>query len=119
VEGWLRDPAGGQRWYDVLTPIFSSFASTGEAGYKILNIVLFAPSDQCGKAEFQGKEGAQRWVRAINATGSMYVTGTEWEGRAAARLAVSNHLTAQSGYENSDLDRVLGVLGQVMQDRIA
>ena len=110
VESWLRDPTGGKRWYDVLTP-----PAGGQDGYKVLNIVLFAPSAECGKPEFQGKEGSHNWVKAINSTGEIYVTGTEWDGRGAARLAVSNHLTAQKGFEDSDFERVVRVLSRVME----
>lgn len=104
IERWLRSPEGGQQWYDVLT----------DPEQKILNIVLFAPRRDCGKQEFVGNDGAKEWVKAVNATGDIYVTGTEWEGRQAARLAVSNHLTAEKGFEALDFDRVVKVLSEVM-----
>lgn len=102
IEKWLR--GYGKRWYDVLT----------DPSQKILNIVLFAPAASCGQDHFVGEEGATAWVNAINATGKIYVTGTAWEGRQAARLAVSNHLTAQEGFEESDFQSVILVLKGVM-----
>ena len=90
IEAWLV----GSPHYDVLTP---PSTSSGQAGrFRLLNIVLFAPARTCGVKRFEDAEtGGQEMVKSINATGQIYVTGTKWQGRSGARLAVSNHLTGQ------------------------
>ena len=106
VEAWLVDH---NKWYDVLTP--PSTSSSEQGNYRISNIVLFAPSRMCGVTAFQGKDAGAQLIKAINATGKMYVTGTSWKGRSAVRLAVSNYLT-----DDRDFDIVTEVLSSVMSE---
>jgi hypothetical protein len=93
VESFLHDSPN----YDVLTP--SSTSSNARSSFKILNIVLFAPAKECSNVDLRGQNGGVEMVRMINESGKMYVTGTVWKGRSAARLAVSNHLTNKDGSE--------------------
>ena len=93
--------------YDVLTP------DPATTSFRVLNIVLFAPSARCPIEAFRNYEtGGQRMTEEINKTGEMYVTGTKWKGRSAARLAVSNHLTDLQGQR--DFEIVTGRLKAVM-----
>lgn len=107
VEAWLYESP----YYDVLTPPSTSSKARGD--YRILNIVLFAPSAKCGVAELQGEDGGVKMVEKINESGEMYVTGTKWKGRSAARLAVSNW---QTGTDDGHLEVVkrtlLAIMGQ-------
>lgn len=108
IEQWLRS-AAASKYYDVLTPAMTP----GQAGkYRVLNIVLFAPSRTCGKTGFEGEDGGSEVVRAVNEGGDMYVTATRWKGRSAVRLAVSNHLT---GLDQKDLEIVKARLLSIMQ----
>ena len=52
-----------------------------EALAKTFIIVLFRAKDE---------ETNTSLVKSINATGKMYVSGTVWEGKSAARIAISN-----------------------------
>lgn len=106
VEAWLVDH---KQWYDVLTPLSTS--SSKQGNYRISNIVLFAPSRTCGVTAFEGKDAGVQLVKAINATGKMYVTGTSWKGRSAVRLAVSNYLT-----DDRDFTIVTEVLSSIMSE---
>jgi hypothetical protein len=71
-----------------------------------LNIVLFAPAS--GSKYASGADLAN----AINATRTMYVTGTKWRGRSAVRLAVSNWRTGLGGRD--EVKRILTLLDEVM-----
>ena len=113
VEAWLR----ASDKYDVLTPAPSSDSNKTQredeaAKFRILNIVLFAPSHVCGKPEFIGEDGGTRLVTALNAPRDMYVTGTKWRGRTAARMAVSNW---QTGRDEMDFKIVVDRLKAVME----
>lgn len=92
--------------YDVLTPDPQS------TGFKVLNIVLFAPSSSCPVDDMRDYEnGGNKMTELINESGEMYVTATKWKGRSAARLAVSNHLT---GIEEEDFETVTRRLRAIM-----
>lgn len=108
VERWLRTDAS--LYYDVLTPPSTTGGQDGK--FKILNIVLFAPKRSCGKANLQGEDAGSQLVKTVNESGEMYLTATRWQGRSAARLAVSNHLT---GLNDRDLEIVKKRLMEVMQ----
>ncbi|KAJ3126094.1 DNA replication licensing factor mcm8 [Nowakowskiella sp. JEL0407] len=75
---WIADPnLGGQYFENLIDDC-------------VLNIVLF-----CGKksTKWYGKSGNLSLVEAINKTGRMYVTGTQFQGTFAIRVAVSNWRT--------------------------
>ena len=108
IEAWLCASPD----YDVLTPPSTSNGLDEKGKYRILNIVLFAPSLSCGKKEFVGEYAGTRLVEALNASGQMYVQGTKWRGRAAARLAVSNWQTAK---DDMDFEIVVNRLRVVME----
>lgn len=96
--------------YDVLTPEPSS---RNNASFRMLNIVLFAPSSTCPIKEMRDSEnGGNEMTLRINKTGEMYVTATKWKGRSAARLAVSNHLT---GTDEGDFQIVVRRLKEIME----
>lgn len=102
IEAWLQENED----YDVLTP-------SPQEGFKVLNIVLFAPSKRCPVLQFRDAEtGGHKMTTALNASGEMYVTGTKWKGRSAARLAVSNYLTAQ---HDRDFELVTRRLQSIMK----
>jgi glutamate/tyrosine decarboxylase-like PLP-dependent enzyme len=73
-----------------------------------LNIVLFrgAPGS---RFDPEAGDAHTRLTAAINATRRMYVTGTQWGGKGAVRLAVSNWRTGEA-----DWDIVQSVLDEVM-----
>jgi len=102
LENWLRN----NKDYDILTP------NPETTSFKILNIVLFAPSSTCPIEEMRDPvNGGNIMTERINQSGEMYVTATKWKGRSAARLAVSNHLT---GMDESDYEIVTARLKAVM-----
>lgn len=72
-----------------------------------LNIVLFrgAPGSRHGDEA----DSHTKLTAAINGTRKMYVTGTQWRGMGAVRLAVSNWRTG-----DADWEIVKGVLDEVM-----
>lgn len=78
MEQWLRNSPN----WDVLTPTSQDF--------KLMNIVLFAPSATCKDPLLGGDGGAAEAVRRINQGRRIYVSGTSWNGRGALRMAVSN-----------------------------
>jgi glutamate/tyrosine decarboxylase-like PLP-dependent enzyme len=61
-------------------------------------IVLFRARDEAVNREL---------VKRINATGKMYVSGTKWEGKSAARIAVSNWRV--------DIERDIRVVEEVLR----
>lgn len=73
VAGWVFDHPGFE-----LLPVGEG---KGQMLAKTFIIVLFRTKDA---SKDQGL------VKKINAQGQMYVTGTHWDGRPAARIAVSN-----------------------------
>jgi glutamate/tyrosine decarboxylase-like PLP-dependent enzyme len=83
VETWMRFSP----FYDILTP--PPTPAPTPSSYKVLNIVLFAPSS-LAPTRFQGPGGAALLCQSINASKECYVTGTTWRGRGGIRLAVSN-----------------------------
>jgi glutamate/tyrosine decarboxylase-like PLP-dependent enzyme len=80
LETWLRTEGTG---WDVLTP----------SDVDVMNIVLFAPSDDCPNARLKEKDGVTEARRQINSTREIYVSPTSWRGRPALRIAVSNWMT--------------------------
>lgn len=108
LEKWIRENDD----YDILTPdpLGSSF--------RVLNIVLFAPSQTCPVMEFRNDEnGGNRMTEEIHKSGEMYVTATKWKGRSAARLAVSNHLTGTLDGGDGDFEIVTGRLKAIMEKK--
>ncbi|GAA6003895.1 pyridoxal phosphate-dependent decarboxylase family protein [Rhodotorula paludigena] len=100
--------------YDVLTP---TPPSTGPSdshpfAYRVLNVVLFAPSFSA-PARFTTPSASNldpgaTFLRALNGSNEIFVTGTNWRGRAAVRLAVSNWATEiEEGREWEVVKRVL------------
>ena len=125
VAGWVWDHPG---MYTLLPVGQEERAGGGEGGAVVINgttqiaqprsslsnsrqsmldqsfmIVLFRAADRFTHCH------ADRLVQRINATGKMYVSGTAWDGRKAARIAVSNW---QSSVER-DWEVVMGVLEEV------
>lgn len=82
ITEWLQSSSD----WDVLLPL-------GNPNFKVMNIVLFAPSSGCRDPSLRGANGASECVLRIKATRRVYVTGTAWQGRSAIRLAVSNWST--------------------------
>ena len=83
--------------FEVL-PISSSDTEILE---KTLVLVLFRIRNEILRKDF---------VKRINATGKMFVSGTVWDGRPAARIAVSNWRV--------DIDRDSGLIQEVL-DQVA
>lgn len=107
IEAWLHQNTK----YDVLTPL--STTSGGGGSYKILNIVLFAPSSSCGIAEYQDpSNGGMKLCDVLKKRSVLYTTPTVWKGRSAIRLAVSNW---QTGLREEDYQRVVEELEHVMR----
>lgn len=105
LEGWLRDNED----YDILTP------NPKTTSFKVLNIVLFAPSSICPIEEMRDPvNGGDLMTSLINQSGEMYVTATKWKGRSAARLAVSNHLTGMDGEDDFEIviNRLKAIMGR-------
>lgn len=73
-----------------------------------LNIVLFRGATG-SRYDPEDSSAHTRLTAAINGTRRMYVTGTQWGGSGAVRLAVSNWRTG-----DDDWDVVRGVLDEVM-----
>lgn len=98
VEAWLREGPGREDW-DVLTP------APHEGGFQIMNIVLFAPK----------RGDARDAIGKINGARAMYVSPTQWRGRNAVRMAVSNWRTGieRAKGEKGDLEIVLETLARV------
>jgi glutamate/tyrosine decarboxylase-like PLP-dependent enzyme len=104
VEEWLSKHEG----YDVLTPL----STTCGGAYKILNIVLFAPSAACGRAEYHDPStGGMKLCDKLKERGVLYTTPTVWKGRSAVRLAVSNW---QTGLREEEYERVVQELDHVI-----
>lgn len=74
-----------------------------------LNIMLFrgAPGSRFDPAT---ADAHTQLTAALNATRRMYVTGTQWRGSGAVRLAVSNWRTGEEDWEI-----VRGVLDEIMK----
>lgn len=100
---------GGKGGFEVLTPPYQLESS--EADFKMLNIVLFAPS-KSAPVRFQGENGSVELKRKINESQEVYVTGTKWRGRGAIRIAVSNWGTEVV----RDFNILVKVLERVMMD---
>lgn len=102
--------------YDLLNPSPSSNHGANQPHHPIipLNIVLFRGSSSSPYSP-SDPTSATRLTEAINATHSMYVTGTKWRGGGAIRLAVSNWRTGVPGQVGEDQWEVVrGVLEEVM-----
>jgi len=82
-----------------LLPLASDSSSPEGRLSKIYVIVIFRARDE----ELNGE-----LVKRINGTRKLYVSGTQWEGRAAARFAVANW---QVG-----VDRDLAIIKEVLED---
>jgi glutamate/tyrosine decarboxylase-like PLP-dependent enzyme len=61
------------------------------------NIVLFQAKG------FEDFEANDRIKDLINQTAKLYVSGTNWKGQGALRIAVCNHLTSASATESSEI----------------
>jgi glutamate/tyrosine decarboxylase-like PLP-dependent enzyme len=113
LEQWLR--AEGSGW-DVLTPTPSSSSEPSsessedddDDGFEVMNIVLFAPSEDCPNVNLRSSHGAAEARRLINATREIYVSPAYWRGRSAIRIAVSNWMTG-----SEDLEKTKAVLSKV------
>lgn len=106
LENWLHR----HNKYDVLTPL----STTCGGSYKVLNIVLFAPSSSCGKAEFQDpSDGGTKLCEKLKERGIVYTTPTVWKGRSAIRLTVSNW---QTGLREEDYEKVIKELDHVINE---
>lgn len=121
-------------------PLFASLMSLGKSGYQDLirrNVefaraiarslpasyeLLNGPEIPLNVVLFRGTEGSkfstedpgsgQRLCNAINQSRTIYVTPTMWQGKGAARLAVSNWRT---GSDEREVKIVLDVLEKAMQ----
>ncbi|GAA5887139.1 hypothetical protein JCM6882_009461 [Rhodosporidiobolus microsporus] len=113
VEAFLRAHPG----YDVLTPPSSTSPVPSDPfSFRLLNVVLFAPSS-AAPARFQpSAEGGAALLEALNESNEIFVTGTVWRGRKAVRLAVSNWGTEVEGKEGREWEVVKGVLERVMEE---
>ncbi|GAA5844534.1 hypothetical protein JCM5353_001301 [Sporobolomyces roseus] len=102
--------------YDVLTPTPDYSPNSNPLSFKVLNIVIFAPSSSAPARyrEFteDNPDPAATFLASLNSTNEIFVTGTTWRGRKAVRIAVSNWMTD----EGRDLAIVKGVLDRVMQE---
>lgn len=108
VDAWLRTSS----FFEVLTPqpahTIGSHLEQGQ--YETTNIVLFTL-----KAESIAQSGYRDMnevITAINSTGALYVTGTAFHGRPAARLAVSNWRTGILTASNSTQNGTQGLQQQ-------
>ncbi|GAA5865025.1 hypothetical protein JCM3774_003942 [Rhodotorula dairenensis] len=75
--------------FDVLTPDPASNPDD-PWHFRVLNIVLFAPS-RTAPARFHAEPDA--FLRELNASRECFFTPTVWRGRQAVRMAVSNWMT--------------------------
>lgn len=102
--------------YDVLTPTPNHSPNSNPLSFKVLNIVIFAPSSSAPARYRESTEDnpdpAATFLASLNSTNEIFVTGTTWRGRKAVRIAVSNWMTD----EERDLAIVKGVLDRVMQE---
>ncbi|GAA5988282.1 hypothetical protein JCM11641_006649 [Rhodosporidiobolus odoratus] len=108
VESLLRSHSA----YDVLTPPSASLDDPDPFAFRILNVVLFAPSSTAPAryrvASADNPDPAATFLNALNESNEIFLTGTAWRGRKAVRLAVSNWLTElEEGREWKVVERVL------------
>jgi len=82
-----------------LLPLSSASATLEEKLSRIYVIVIFRAKDAELKSEL---------VKRINGSRKLYVSGTQWEGKAAARFAVANWQV--------DVERDLAVIKDVLQE---
>jgi glutamate/tyrosine decarboxylase-like PLP-dependent enzyme len=96
--------------------------SEGETVAKTFMVVLFRVRDR-GEGQGQGQgqdpdpdhDATRLLAKRINLTGKMYITGTVWEGRSAARIAVSNwqaNVDRDGALIEEVLNEVVGALGR-------
>lgn len=112
VDTYLRSHSS----YDVLTPTPDNSTVSNSLSFKVLNIVIFAPSPSAParyrQATSDNPDPAATFLASLNSTNEIFVTGTTWRGRKAVRIAVSNWMTD----ERRDLPIVKGVLERVMKE---
>lgn len=112
VDTYLRSHSS----YDVLTPTPDYSTDSNPLSFKVLNIVIFAPSPSAParyrQATSDNPDPAATFLASLNSTNEIFVTGTTWRGRKAVRIAVSNWMTD----ERRDLPIVKGVLERVMKE---
>jgi glutamate/tyrosine decarboxylase-like PLP-dependent enzyme len=92
--------------------------SEDETVARTFMVVLFRVRD---RGEGQGQDSdpdhdaTRLLVKRVNLTGKMYITGTVWEGRSAARIAVSNwqvNVERDGALIEEVLNEVVGPLGR-------
>ena len=86
-------------WDSEVYHILSDATSKTEALERTFMVVLFSAKDDNLNADL---------VRWINATRKIYVSGTSWEGRSAARIAIANW--------NVDVDRDHKIIQSVLNE---
>ena len=123
LDAWLR----ASPWYEVLTPKPAKVIGQNlqENKHETTNIILFSITSHVPE-KFQNADGMQRVVTAINATGSVYLTGTSFQQRACARIAVSNWRVGFGRQQNDeehkpqttdeDLAEVIHALTVIMEE---
>ena len=72
----------------------------------VYNIVLFQAM------RFEPIEANTRVKNAINRTGGLYISGTEWKGQGALRIAICNHLVPANADEEAA--EILNILESVL-----
>ncbi|GAA5994479.1 hypothetical protein JCM5350_004159 [Sporobolomyces pararoseus] len=105
LESYLRSHSA----YQVLTP--SPRDDDDPYYYKLYNVILFKPSSLAPTKYLDNSSGDNLLVKALNESREIFVTGTQWRGEKAVRIAVSNWMTL----EERDLEIVKKVLDKVMQ----
>lgn len=117
VEKWMRDGGAGDA-YEVLTPLSSLSRSMTDGKekdeFKTLNILLFAPSPLAPLPFSHPRNGSTALLAALNESKEVYFTPTNWNGRPAIRMAVSNHATEE--IEGRDWEILVQVLERVMRE---
>lgn len=124
IDAWMRL----SKWYEVFTPQPANTIgeNLAHSKHETTNILLFGITLNVPD-RFKGEFGMRKVVEAINASRSLYITGTTFNGRDCARIAVSNWRTglragpeasptSLSGSHDADLQEVLKSLTSVMSD---
>ncbi|EXJ64098.1 hypothetical protein A1O7_00434 [Cladophialophora yegresii CBS 114405] len=110
VTRWLlRDE---KKRFEVLPSATGAGESEAETVARTFIVVLF-------RVRGDNDEATRTFVKRVNMTGKIYLTGTVWEGRAAARIAMSNwqvDVERDGALIEEVLDEVASAVGNVQRE---
>lgn len=127
LDTWLRS----SQWYDVLSPLPGNYIGENLARDlpETTNVILFSIKPTLLQLASVQDDKMAKVVTAINASRILYLTGTIFQGRSCARIAVSNwrtglakqvpldaRLSLGDDESSEDLDLVTGALQTISHD---